>query len=123
MDVLGAPMPRTERLADALAPWYGVPPSHAQVLITCAPEPRAPLWRACLAALAVQRGYESPTTRPARLMDCGAVWTFWEVAEDAPVLEPWWCTAAAAGLPIVWIPYTRIAEGLALVPRFYDRPA
>jgi hypothetical protein len=28
LDVLGAPMPRTERLADALAPWYGVPPSH-----------------------------------------------------------------------------------------------
>ena len=123
LDVLGPALPRTERLADALAPWCGVPPTYSRVFIACAPSVRAPLWRACLAALAVQRGYAIPTTRPERLLDCGAVWTFGFADADAATLEPLWCTAAAAGLPIVWVPYARIADGLAMVPRFYGLPA
>lgn len=121
LDMLGPPHPCREPVAAALAPWFGVPAFDDLLLVACAPGPQAPLWRACLAALAVQRGY-IPTTRPERLLDCVAVWTF-GFAEDAPALEPLWCTAAAARLPIVWVPYTRIAEGLGLVPRFYGLPA
>lgn len=123
LDALGPVLPRPDRLADALALWNGVPPAAARVFIACAPSDRAPLWRACLAALAVQRGYAAPTTRPERLLDCGAVWTFALTAEDAAILEPLWCTAAAVGLPMVWVPYPRLADGLARVPRFYGLPA
>ena len=117
LDVLGPPDPSREPVSAALAPWLGVPASGERLFVACAPGPRAPLWRACLAALAVSRGYAVPTPRPARLLECVAVWTF-GFADDATTLEPLWCTAAAAGLPLVWVPYPRLAEGLALLPRF-----
>ena len=111
LDALGRPTAITERLVAALAPWYGVRASGERVLIACAPGPWAPRWRAGLAALAAQQGY-APTTRFARLPDAVAVWTFGGI-EDAPALEPLWCTAAAADLPIVWVPPTRRGNTLA----------
>ena len=117
LDGLGRPDPHREPVSAAVAPWFGVPASGERLLVACAPGPRAPLWRACLSALAVSRGYAVPTPRPERLLECVAVWTF-GFADDAATLEPLWCTAAAAGLPLVWVPYPRLAEGLALLPRF-----
>lgn len=111
LDALGQASAVTERLAAALAPWYGVPAAGERVLIACAPGPWAPRWRAGLAALAAQQGY-APTTRVVRLSDAVAVWTFGS-AEDASALEPLWCTAAVAGLPLVWVSPTGLGTELA----------
>jgi hypothetical protein len=110
---LGRPTPTTERVAAAVAPWLGIPADDDRVLVATPRHRRAVLWRACLAALAAHHGYV-PTARVERLLLCQAVWTY----ADEATLRPLWGTAATAGIPLVWVPYRRLAEGLPLMPTF-----
>ena len=53
------------------------------------------------------------TYSPARLLSCAAVWTYADNSE----LEPLWCTAAAAGIPLIWVsPTTPPEEALRHAP-------
>ena len=59
---------------------------------------------------AIAAGYQI-TFRPDPVLSCDAVWTY---AANS-VLEPLWCTAAVADIPLIWVSSTALTAGLPWV--------
>ena len=100
----------TERVATAAAGLLTVPVDAGLALIAVPRTPAALAWRWHLVTQAVAAGY-LVTVRPVRLLSCAAVWTY----ADGSALEPLWCTAAVAGIPLIWMPSAALAPGLPWV--------
>lgn len=98
--------PTTTRVATAAARLL-ITPLDAGLALVAVPRTPTQSWhwwvqvRWHLVTLARATGY-SVTVRPADLLSCAAVWTY----AESPVLEPLWCTAAVAGIPLIWVPPT-----------------
>jgi len=103
-----------DRLVRAVAPWFGVAGGGAQALIAVWGDSAVGFWRACLAAWAPIVEWAS-TLDVRQLPQVDAVWT----GSATPIGEPLWCTAAAAGVPLVWVPCP-VDDPLALLPGFSD---
>ena len=107
LGALGPSTLATERVASAAAGLLHVSVDAGQALIAVPRTAAALAWRFCLVNQAVAAGYRV-TFRPDRVLSCDAVWTY----AASPVLEPLWCTAAVADIPLIWVPYTALAAGL-----------
>ena len=104
--------PTTMRVATAAAGLLTTPTEAGLALVAVPRTPAALGWRWCLVNQAVAARFRV-TTRPARLLSCAAVWTY----AESPVLEPLWCTAAVAGIPLIWVsPTTPPEEALRHAP-------